>query len=49
MISEASNEKGTNRFNFVWVRMVRRLPDLLSTGIKGGNLNGPSLQVEGCL
>jgi hypothetical protein len=28
MSGEASNEKGTDGFNSVWVRMVRRLPPI---------------------
>ena len=49
MISEASNEKGTDGFNSVWVRMVHRLPGLLSPGIKGGNLNEPESAGGGTL
>ena len=38
MSGEASNEKGTDGFNSVWVRMVRQFAGLLSPRDKGWKL-----------
>ena len=44
MISEASNQKARTDSFCLGAHAVRRLPDLLSPGIKGGNLNERNLQ-----
>ena len=44
MISEVSNEKARTGFSSLGAHGVRWLPNLLSPGIKGGNLNEPNLQ-----